>query len=55
MAVDYLPFAFHSPEQIRLVAAIVNSALVLLHQGLYFHVRDGPREVAFDMGLDIGE
>ena len=55
MAVDYLPFAFHSPKQIRLVATIVNSALVLFHQCLYFDVRDGPREIAFNMSLDVGE
>ncbi len=55
MAVDYLPFAFHFPEQIRLVPAIMNPALILLDNGLYLDIRDSPREIAFDVSLDIGE
>ncbi len=52
---DNLPVTIHAPKQERLVSAIVNLPPVSLDQRLNFHVRDGPCEVTFEVGLDIGQ
>ena len=48
-----LPVTIHTPKQERLVSAIVHSPLVFPDQRLHLHVRDGPCEVTFEVGLDI--
>jgi hypothetical protein len=50
---DNLPSTVRTPEQERLVSAIVNLPLVSPDHRPYLHVRDGPREVTFEVSLDI--
>ena len=50
---DNLPVTIHTPEQERLVSAIVNLSLVSPDQRLHLDVSDGPCEVTFKVGLDI--
>jgi hypothetical protein len=50
---DNLPFTIHTPEQERLVSAIMDSTLVTFDQGLNLHVRDGPSKVTLEVGFNI--
>ena len=47
------PFSFHTPEQERFVAAIMDHPLIALYRCFYIHISDSPREIAFDVRFDI--
>ncbi len=47
------PFFVYTPEQKRLIAAIVNHPLVTLYRCFDFDIGDGPREIVFDVSFDI--